>query len=145
MVMTVPTGKVKWYSADKGFGFLTQEDGDDVYVGSSALPAGVDELKPGQVVEFGMADGRRGPQALSIRVLSTPSVVEDGRGRGRSDRAERSLPKHSPEELHGMIEDMIKVLEAKVQPDLRRGKSPDRANGRRVAEVLRAVAKELEG
>lgn len=142
MVMTVPTGKVKWYSADKGFGFLTQEDGDDVYVGSSALPAGVDGLKPGQVVEFGMADGRRGPQALSIRVLSTPSVAEDGRGRGRADR---SVPKHSPEELHGMIEDMIKVLEAKVQPDLRRGKSPDRANGRRVAEVLRAVAKELEG
>ena len=143
--MTVPTGKVKWYSADKGFGFLTQEDGDDVYVGSSALPAGLEGLKPGQVVEFGMADGRRGPQALSIRVLSTPSVAEEGRGRGRSDRPERPTQKHSPEELHGMIEDMIKVLEAKVQPDLRRGKNSDRATGRRIAEVLRAVAKELEG
>ena len=143
MVMTVPTGKVKWYSADKGFGFLTQEDGDDVYVGSAALPAGLEGLKPGQVVEFGMADGRRGPQALSIRVLSTPAVAEGGRG--RSERPERPTQKHSPEELHGMIEDMIKVLEAKVQPDLRRSKHPDRATGRRIAEVLRAVAKELEG
>ncbi|ERG69379.1 hypothetical protein [Segniliparus rugosus] len=39
----------------------------------------------------------------------------------------------------------IKVLEAKARPDLRRSKHPDRATGRRIAEVLRAVAKELEG
>ena len=55
----VPTGKVKWYDADKGFGFLSQEDGEDVYVRSSALPAGVEGLKAGQRVEFGVASGRR--------------------------------------------------------------------------------------
>ena len=46
----MPTGKVKWYSAEKGFGFVSQEEGEDVYVGSSALPAGVEELKAGQKV-----------------------------------------------------------------------------------------------
>ncbi len=40
----MPTGKVKWYDADKGFGFLSQEEGEDVYVRSSALPAGVEEV-----------------------------------------------------------------------------------------------------
>ena len=38
----MPTGKVKWYDAEKGFGFLSQKEGEDVYVRASALPAGVD-------------------------------------------------------------------------------------------------------
>ena len=44
-----------------------------------------------------------------------------------------------------MVEDMIKLLEAKVQPSLRRGKHPDRDTGKRVAQILRAIADELEG
>ena len=68
----VPTGRVKWYDVEKGFGFLSQEEGEDVYVRSSALPAGVDGLKAGQKVEFGMAAGRRGPQALSLKILDSP-------------------------------------------------------------------------
>lgn len=65
----MPTGKVKWYDPDKGFGFLSQEGGEDVYVRSSALPTGVEALKAGQRVEFGIASGRRGPQALSLRLI----------------------------------------------------------------------------
>ena len=68
----VPTGRVKWYDAEKGFGFLSQEEGEDVYVRSSALPAGVEGLKAGQKVEFGMAAGRRGPQALSLKIIDAP-------------------------------------------------------------------------
>ena len=56
-VRPVPTGRVKWYDAEKGFGFLSQEEGEDVYVRSSALPAGVEDLKAGQKVEFGVAAG----------------------------------------------------------------------------------------
>ena len=133
----MPTGKVKWYDADKGFGFLSQEDGEDVYVRSSALPAGVEGLKAGQRVEFGVASGRRGPQALSLKLIDPPP----------SPLRKPSGPpdhKHSPDELHGMVEDMITLLESTVQPELRKGRYPDRKTARRVSEVVKAVARELD-
>ncbi|OBF04096.1 MULTISPECIES: cold-shock protein [Mycobacterium] len=136
----MPTGKVKWYDADKGFGFLSQEDGEDVYVRSSALPAGVEGLKAGQRVEFGIASGRRGPQALSLKLIEPPPSLTKAQGR-RETPAEH---KHSPDELHGMVEDMITLLESAVQPELRKGRYPDRKTARRVSEVVRAVARELD-
>lgn len=136
----MPTGKVKWYDADKGFGFLSQEDGEDVYVRSSALPAGVEGLKAGQRVEFGIASGRRGPQALSLKLIEPPPSLTKAQGR-REVPAEH---KHSPDELHGMVEDMITLLEGAVQPELRKGRYPDRKTARRVSEVVRAVARELD-
>ena len=73
----MPTGKVKWYDVDKGFGFLSRDDGGEVFVHLSALPAGVTALKPGARVEFGVAEGKRGEQALSLRLLDpVPSVAE---------------------------------------------------------------------
>ncbi|WP_075742945.1 MULTISPECIES: cold-shock protein [Actinoalloteichus] len=127
----MPSGRVKWYDAEKGFGFVTQDGGEDVYVRASALPPGVEGLKAGQRVEFGMAEGRRGPQALSVKILDAPPSVAEARRR-------------PAEELHGLIEDMITVLEASVQPELRRGRYPDRKNTKRIAELVRAVARELE-
>ncbi|GAB3870044.1 cold-shock protein [Kibdelosporangium lantanae] len=130
-VRAVPTGRVKWYDSEKGFGFVTQDGGEDVYVRASALPPGVAGLKAGQRIEFGVADGRRGPQALSVRLVDpVPSVVEARR--------------RPAEELHGLVEDMIKMLEAKIQPDLRRGRYPDRKSTKLVADVVRAVARELD-
>jgi CspA family cold shock protein len=127
----VPTGKVKFYDSEKGFGFLSRDDGDDVYVHASALPAGVPALKPGSRVEFGVAQGRRGDQALSVRVLDPlPSVA--------------AATRRPAEELHGLVEDMIKLLESKVQPQLRRNRYPDRRDGGRIAEILRAVANDLD-
>jgi CspA family cold shock protein len=139
-VRPVPTGRVKWYDAEKGFGFLSQEDGEDVYVRSSALPAGVEGLKAGQKVEFGMAAGRRGPQALSLKILDSPPSLT--RTRREAASAEH---KHTPDELHGMVEDMITLLESAVQPELRKGRYPDRKVARRVSEVVKAVARELDG
>jgi len=136
-VSTVPTGKVKWYDVAKGFGFLSQEQGEDVYVRSSALPEGIDTLKAGQKVEFGMVSGRRGPQALSLKVLDpAPSIKQHAPA--------PAAKRHSPDELHGMVEDMITLLEATVQPDLRRGRYPDRKTAQRISEVVRAVARELD-
>ncbi|QGW23863.1 CspB [Dietzia sp. DQ12-45-1b] len=132
----VPSGRVKWYDAEKGFGFLSHEGGEDVYVRSDALPAGVDTLRPRQRVEFDMVSGRRGPQALRVVVHEEPTVAQD--------RAPRGGPRHSPDELHGMVEDMIKVLESTVQPELRRGHRPDHKVSSRVASVLRGVARELD-
>ncbi|MTD16987.1 cold-shock protein [Nakamurella sp. YIM 132087] len=127
----MPTGKVKWYDADKGFGFIAQEGGADVHVRSGALPSGVAALKPGQKVEFGLADGRRGPQALQVQLLDAPPSVV-------------AATRRPAEELHGLVDDMIKLLESKALPDLRRGRYPDRAMGSRIAAVLRAVANELD-
>ena len=71
----MPTGKVKWFDAEKGFGFLSQEDGPDVYVRADALPEGMTTLKAGTRVEFGIAQGRRGDQALQVRILDAPASV----------------------------------------------------------------------
>lgn len=143
----MPTGKVKWYDVEKGFGFLSQEEGEDVYVRSSALPKGVETLKPGQRVEFGMAAGKRGPQALSLKVLDpVPSVSRQLGGRkdaGRKDGRPKEK-RHTPDELHGMVEDMIKLLESVVQPELRKGRYPDRKTAQKISEVVRAVARELD-
>ncbi|QLL06717.1 cold-shock protein [Mycobacterium vicinigordonae] len=139
----MPTGKVKWYDSEKGFGFLSQEDGEDVYVRSSALPAGVEGLKAGQRVEFGIASGRRGPQALSLKLLDPPPSLS----RTRREASRREAPaehKHSPDELHGMVEDMITLLESTVQPELRKGRYPDRKTARQISEVVKAVAREFE-
>lgn len=127
----MPTGKVKFYDKDKGFGFVSRDDGGDVFVPKSALPDGVEELKAGTRLEFGVAAGKRGEQALSVRVIDAPPTLAAAR--------------RSPDELQGMVEDMIKLLESRVQPALRRGKHPDRDTGQRIAQIMRAVASELEG
>jgi len=61
------TGKVKWFNADKGFGFIEREDGDDVFVHFSAIQAeGFKTLEEGQDVEFEIVEGDRGPQAANV-------------------------------------------------------------------------------
>lgn len=127
----MPTGRVKWYDAEKGYGFLTSDEGGDVFVPKAALPAGTTDLKSGQRVEFGVVESRKGNQALGVTLLDAPpSVVE--------------LRRRPAEELHGLIEDMIKVIEAKIQPDLRRGRFPDKKSAQKVAQLVHAVARELE-
>lgn len=131
----MPTGRVKWYDTEKGFGFLTRDDGDDVFVHKAALPAGIGELKPGQKVEFGIAAGRKGDQALQVKVLEAPpSLVE----------AERQRARRPADELNTLIEDMIKVLEVKILPDLKRGRFPDKKISPKIAEALHVIARELE-
>ena len=71
----MPTGKVKWYDSEKGFGFLARDDGGEVFVHSSALPSGTTSLRPGQRVEFGVAEGRKGAQALQVRLIEPPPTV----------------------------------------------------------------------
>ena len=130
----MPTGRVKWFNPEKGFGFLSREDGPDVFVHKDALPSGTTELKPGQRVEFGIVAGRRGDQALQVRVLDPlPSVA--------ATVAEQKRKK--PDEMVPIIEDLIKLLDD-VGEGLRRGRHPDRAESRKVASVLRAVATDLE-
>jgi cold shock protein len=127
----VPTGRVKWYDTEKGFGFVTRDDGGDVFVHKAALPSGVTELAPGQRVDFSVVEGRKGNQAMALKVLEAPTSVAE-------------LRRRPAEELHGLIEDMIKVIESKVLPDLRRDRYPDKKTSKTVADLMHAIAKELD-
>lgn len=125
----MPTGKVKWFDADRGFGFLASDSGEEVFLHASALPAGV-VVKQGSRVEFGVADGRKGKQALSVRVISEPtSVVASSRKK--------------PEDMTVIVEDLIRLLDG-VSTQLRRGRYPEKSAARKVGAVLRAVADDLE-
>lgn len=126
----MPTGKVRFFNAEKGFGFLTADDGEDVFVHVSALPAGTTSLRPGTRVDFSVAEGRKGKQALSVSVLETPpSVVKASR--------------RPADELAVIMEDLIKSLDH-MSNQLRRGRYPDDNAARRTAAVLRAIADDLD-
>jgi CspA family cold shock protein len=126
----VPTGKVKWFNSEKGFGFLSRDDGGDVFVHSSVLPDGVDVLKPGQRVEFGVVAGQRGDQALSVTVLDpTPSVA--------------AAQRKKPDELASIVQDLTTLLE-NITPMLEKGRYPDKVSGKKIAGLLRAVADQLD-
>jgi CspA family cold shock protein len=126
----VPLGRVRFYDPEKGFGFIAKEGGGDVYVRASALPAGVAALQPGQQVEFGVVEGRRGEQALSLTLVEPPPSLA---------KAQRK----PTEQMAVITEDLIKVLDH-VGNSYRRGRYPDARSAEKVAKMLRAVADELE-
>lgn len=130
----MPAGKVKWYDAEKGFGFLSQDDGPDVYVHADALPEGVRTLKPGTRVEFGIAQGRRGEQALQVRVLES---------RGSLARKQSRAQRKAPETMVGIVEDLIRLLDD-VGEGYRHGRHPDARTSAPTAKLLRALADELD-
>jgi CspA family cold shock protein len=126
----VPTGKVKWYDSEKGFGFLTTDEGGDVFVRSDSLPAGVSTLKNGARVEFGLVQGRKGDQAIQVSLLEpTPSVA-------------KALRK-KPGDMVNIVEDLMKVLED-LEQTYRRGRHPEPRAAKQTATLLRALAGELE-
>jgi len=63
------TGKVKWFSGQKGYGFIEQEGGKDVFVHVNSLAPGVSSLSENQTVEFEVEQGQKGPQAVNVRTV----------------------------------------------------------------------------
>lgn len=129
----MPVGKVKFYDADKGFGFVTNPGFDDVHVAKNTLPDGVKELHPGQRIEYDFATDSRGRSSV-LRV----TFVEPPR------QPRKPQHKYEPAQLNGMIADVITLLETKVQGGLAKGRYPDRKTAKPIAEILRAIAKELD-
>ncbi|MGD0998686.1 MAG: cold shock domain-containing protein [Thermoleophilia bacterium] len=60
-------GKVKWFNGQKGYGFIEQAEGKDVFVHVNSLAPGVDNLVENQTVEFDVTEGQKGPQAVNVR------------------------------------------------------------------------------
>ena len=126
----MPTGKVRFYDEEKGFGFITGDDGQDVFLHATALPAGAPAPKQGTRLEFGVAEGKRGAQALSVRVLDAPVSLA-------------KINRKPADDMAIIVEDVVKVLDG-IGADLRRGRYPDKSKARTVAAVLRKVADDLD-
>lgn len=124
----MPTGKVRFYDEEKGFGFIQGDDGEQVFLHASVLPQGA-EITAGTRLEYGIADGRRGPQALSVRVLEAPRLAKRDR--------------KSADEMAVIIEDLVKLLDS-VGGRLKHGNYPERAASRKLAGMLRKVAEDFD-
>ncbi len=126
----MPVGKVRFYDAEKGFGFIAKEGGGDVFVRASALPAGVTTLKSGQKVEFGVIEGHKGEQALSVTLVEAPTSLS-------------KATRKKPAEMAVITEDLIKLLDG-VSHGYKRGRHPDARHAEKIAAMLRALAEEFE-
>ncbi|QPH40411.1 cold-shock protein [Pedobacter endophyticus] len=63
------TGKVKWFNTEKGFGFIVQEDNKDLFVHFKDVLGGIDSLRENDSVEFEVAEGRKGLQAVNVKKI----------------------------------------------------------------------------
>ena len=78
--MSKEQGTVKWFNAEKGYGFIQRKSGPDIFVHQSAiLTEGYRTLEQGQTIEFEVVKGERGLQAANVRPVQAPSFIDSAR------------------------------------------------------------------
>ena len=124
----MPSGKIKWYDGERGFGFITCDDGSEVFLHASALPREVPNPKPGLRCEYSVVDSFKGPSAMNVTFpTDLQSVALNQR--------------MSAENMVVIVEDLIKMLDL-ASNGLRRGRYPE--NGKKLAQIMRVVADNFE-
>ena len=73
----MPQGKVKWFSTEKAYGFIAQENDNDIFVHVTGLAEGVTSLETDQLVEFEVTQGRKGNQAANVRPVTAAAPAEE--------------------------------------------------------------------
>jgi CspA family cold shock protein len=133
----MPKGYVKFYDSEKGFGYVTPDEGIDIRIPKSisingAESGGEIELEKGTRVDVEFFDGRNGPVATSLEILNEPKKVVDFKKQRKS-----------PEELVPIIEGLINILDD-ANDGLRLGKYPDKVKSKSTALILRRLASQFD-
>ena len=126
----MPTGKVRFYDEEKGFGFIASDDGQDVFLHATALPAG-----------HHCAEGRHPPRVRRRRRQARSAGAVGARARGPAEPAKAQ--RKPADDMAIIVEDLVKLLDG-IGGDLRRGRYPSGAHGKKVAAVLRKVADDFD-
>ena len=96
----MPQGKVKWFSTEKAFGFIEQENDNDIFVHVTGLADGVVAIDKDQLVEYEVEQGRKGPQATNVRPASAPAAAAP-----------------AVEEVEAVEVEEVEVVEAEVEEE----------------------------
>ena len=136
----MPTGRVKYYNSDKGYGFIAQDTGEgDVFLHVSAIQGGYDEIHIGQYVRYEVVVGDRGPVAQNVQVLLTP--IEQKRLRQGKAVIPRSYT--PPQQPNGTVKERPFTPSRKpVQPAPATSSIPQRSKREAQTSIVRTVAPE---
>ena len=122
----MPSGRVRWFDANKGYGFIQNEQGADVFLPAAALPEGVKTLRKGAKVEYSVVEGRRGPQAMGLTLVHPRRLW--------SKQLDRSRMIWPP-----LWRILSRLLDS-AGNQLRRHHYPSPAESKKLATLMRAVA-----
>lgn len=126
----MPSGKVRWFDSKRGYGFITADDGTDVFLPAAALPQGVTTLRKGTKVEFSQIAGRKGAQAMDVQLVGPKESL-----------VAATRPK--PDDMAAIVEDLIKLLDSAGNA-LRHHRYPSPAQSHKLAQMMRAVADDFD-
>ena len=105
----MPQGKVKWFSSEKAFGFIEQENDNDIFVHVTGLADGVTAIDKDQLVEYEVEQGRKGPQATNVRPASGAAAAAPAAPEAEVDEVEADVV-----EVEEVVVDEVEVDEVEV-------------------------------